>query len=149
MTLLINLAGFSAFSGKDDDFMILAGDTMNKLVACSTDAKRCARQMVTSAFNEILCGNFRIPSLEEMQRSVESFIDYTFDEHQVMSKVVSKHPGWDEERVKGDVLRKKMKYDKEYRNNIKQAASESITEIENLISSLNDTIKSWKIRNLE
>ena len=122
---------------------------MNKLVACSADAKRCAKQIVTGAFNEILCGNFSIPTLEEMQRSVEDFIDYTFDEYQAMSKVIAKHPGWDEERLKGEVLRKKMKYDNEYRNNVKQAASNSVTEIENLINSLNDTIKSWKIKNLE
>ena len=129
--------------------MIKRVDTMNKLVACSSNAKRCAKQIVTGAFNEILCGSFRIPSLEEMQRSIESFIDYTCSEDQVMSKVIAKHPGWNDERVKGEVIREKMKYDKEYRNNIKQAASESITEIENLINSLNDTIKSWKIKNLE
>ena len=39
---------------------------MNKLVASSTDAKRCDKQIVTGAFTEILCGGFRIPSLEEM-----------------------------------------------------------------------------------
>jgi hypothetical protein len=122
---------------------------MNKLVACSTDAKRCAKQIVTDAFDVILCGKFKIPSLDEMQRVVEGFIDYTFDEHQVMSKIVAKHPGWDEERIRSEVYKEKMKYDKEYRYNLKQAASEAITGIENLISSLNDTIKAWKIKNLE
>ena len=121
----------------------------NKLVACSTDAKRCAKQIVTGVFNDILCGRFQIPSFEEMQQSIEGLIDYTFDEHQVMAKVIVKHPGWDNERVKGEVYKKKMKFEKEYRNNIKHAATEAITEIENLTSSLNDTIRAWKIKNLE
>ena len=122
---------------------------MNNLVKCSTDAKRCAKKIVTGAFNEILCGNFRIPSPDEMERSLESFIDYNFDEYKVMSKIKAKHPGWDRERVKSEAYRKKMKFDKEYHNNVKQAASEAITDIENLISSLKDTIKAWKIRKLK
>jgi hypothetical protein len=122
---------------------------MNKLVACSADAKRCAKQIITGAFNEIQCGNFRIPTQKEMEKSLENFIDYNFDEYQVRSKIIAKHPGWDKERVKSEVYKTKMKFDKEYRNNLKHAVSEAITEIENLISSLNDTIKTWKIKNLE
>ena len=67
---------------------------MNKLVTCSTDAKRCAKQIVTGAFNDILCDNFQIPSQEEMERFLESFIDYTFDEYQVGSKIIAKHLGF-------------------------------------------------------
>lgn len=122
---------------------------MKKLVTCSVDAKRCAKQIVAGAFNEILGGNFKIPTQKEMEQSLEGYIDYTFDEYQAMSKTISKHPGWDDERVKAEVYRKKLKYDKEYHNNLKQAASEAITEIENLASSLNHTIKAWKIKNLE
>ena len=122
---------------------------MNKLVACSADAKRCAKQIVTGAFNEILYGNFQIPTQKEMEQSLENFIDDNFDEYQEMSRILAKHPGWDRERVNSEVYKKKMKFDKEYRNNLKQAASEAITEIENLISSFNDTVKAWKIKNLE
>jgi len=124
-------------------------DSLAKLVAYSADAKRCARQIVTGAFNEILCGKFHKPTLKEMEQSLKQNIDYIFDEHQEMTKVIAKHPGWDEERVKGEAYKNKMKYDNEYRNNLKQAASDAITEIENLISSLNATIKYWKIKNLE
>jgi len=52
-------------------------------VTCSLDAKRCAKQIVTGAFNEILCGNLKIPTQKEMEQSIEGFIDYNFDEHQV------------------------------------------------------------------
>jgi len=121
---------------------------MNKLVACSTDAKRCAKQIVTEAFAQILCGNFRIPTQEEMEHSLKGIIDYDIDEYQVRSKIKAKHPGWDRERLKSEVYKTKMKFDKEYQDNLKQAASEAITEIEDLISSLNHTIKAWKIKNL-
>ena len=84
-----------------------------------------------------------------MERSLEGFIDDTFDEYPVRSKIKAKHPGWDKERVKSEVYKTKMKFENEYRNNLKQAASEAITDIENLISSLNETIKAWKITNLE
>jgi pyruvate dehydrogenase complex dehydrogenase (E1) component len=120
-----------------------------KLVKCSTDAKHCAKQIVTAAFNEILNGKFRIPSQEEMEQSLQGVINNAFNEYKVMSTIKAKHPGWDEERVKNEVYRTKLKIDKEYRNNLKQAASEAITDIENLISSLNETIKAWKITNLE
>lgn len=122
---------------------------MNKLVTCSTDAKSCAKQIVTGALNQILSGNFRIPSQEEIERSMKGFIDNAFNEYKEMSTIKANNPGWDEERIKNEVYKRKMKSEKEYLNNLKQVASEAITEIENLISSLNDTIKAWKITNLE
>ena len=122
---------------------------MNKLVAYSENAKRYAKQIVTSSFTKILCGDFQIPTQKEMEHSLENFIDYNFDEYQAVSRIMAKHPGWDEERVKDEVYKNKMKLEKEYRNNLKHAASMAITEIENLISSLNDTVKAWKIKKLE
>ena len=84
-----------------------------------------------------------------MEQSLEGFIDNDFDEYQVRLKIKTKHPGWDTERVKGEVYKTKMKFDNEYQDNLREAASETITEIENLIRSLNHTIKAWKIKNLE
>ena len=84
-----------------------------------------------------------------MERALKDIIDYNFDEYQVRSKIKAKHPGWDRERLKSEVYKTKMKFDKEYQYNLRQAASEAITEIEGLISSLKDTIKAWKIKNLE
>ena len=121
---------------------------MNKLVACSADAKRCAKQIVTEAFTQILCGDFRIPTQTDMERSLKNIIDNNFDEYQVRSRIKAKHPGWDRERLKSEVDKTKMKFDKVYQGNLRQAASEAITEIEGLISSLNDAIKAWKIKNL-
>ena len=67
-----------------------------------------------------------------MEQFLEDFIDNDFYEYRVRSKVKAKHPGWDKERVKSEVYKTKMKFENEYRNNLKQAASEAITEIERL-----------------
>jgi len=121
---------------------------MNKVLVSLTGAKTCAGQIVHEAFNEILCGKFNIPSQKEMERILKDFIDYDFNEYQKKKKIIAKNPSWDDDQVNDEVYRLKLRYDKEYRENLMQAASEAVAEIENLISSLSDTIKAWKIKNL-
>ncbi len=122
---------------------------MIKLVACSADVKICARQIVHEAFSDILCGNFKMPTQKEMEHLLKDYIDYDFDEYQKKKKVIAKHPSWDDEQVNDEVHKVKRRHDKEYRENLMQATSEAIAEIENLLSSLSDAIKAWKIKNLE
>jgi len=121
---------------------------MKKLIACSADVKVCAKQVVLEALNDILCGNFKIPAQKELEHLLKDFIDYDFDEYQKKKKIVAKHPSWDDEQVNDEVYRLKLRYEQEYGENLTQAVSETISEIEGLISSLSDTIKAWKIRNL-
>ncbi|MFC1817191.1 hypothetical protein ACFL0M_14940 [Thermodesulfobacteriota bacterium] len=121
---------------------------MRKLVACSADVKICSKQIVHEAFRDILCGNFIIPSQKELEHILKDHIDYDFDEYQKKRKIIAKHPPWDDEQVNDEVYRLKLRYDKEYRRNLMQAVSEAAAEIESLISSLNDAIKAWKIKNL-
>ena len=113
------------------------------------DVKRCAQQMVKESFDDIICGNFKIPSEKEMEDYLKGFIDYAFDEYQVTKKVIGSHPGWNEEMVAAEVERLKRRYDKEYHTNLISAVNHTVEEIENLIKSLNDTIKKWKIKNLD
>ena len=122
---------------------------MKKLVACSAGAKNFARKIVHEAFNDILCGNFIIPSQKEMEHNLKDFIDYDFDEYQKKKKIIAKHPSLDDEQVNDEVYRLKLRYDREYRENLMKAASETVSEIESLLSSLNGAIKAWKIKNLE
>ena len=61
---------------------------MKKLIACYTNAKACSKQIVQSSFADILSGIFSIPTQKEMEQSLKSFIEYDFDEHQTMSKVI-------------------------------------------------------------
>jgi hypothetical protein len=122
---------------------------MKKLVAYSASAKNCARQIVHEAFDDILSGKFNIPSQKKMEKTLKILIDYDFDEYQKKKKVKAKNPSWDNRQVNDEVYKLKMRHDKEYQDNLRQAASEAITQIENLLSSLNDAIKAWKIKNLE
>ncbi len=115
----------------------------------SLDVKRCAQQMVKESFNDIIRGNFKIPSEKEMEGYLKKFIDYAFDEYQTTKKVIASHPEWNEEMVATEVERLKMRYDKEYHTNLISAANQTIEEIENLIKNLDDTIKKWKIKNLD
>ena len=122
---------------------------MNKLLACSTGAINCAKQIVREAFNDILCGKFNVPSHKEMEDLLKDYIDYDFDEYQQEKKVIAQHPSWDDDHVKDEIHRLKERSDKEYQGNLRQAASETIAEIESLIASLKYAIKTWRIKNLE
>ena len=122
---------------------------MKKLVAYSADVKICAKQIVREAFRDILCGNFTIPSQKELEHILKDHIDYDFDEYQRKKQLEVKHPSWGNEQVDDEVYRLKLRYDKEYRGNLMQAAAEATTEIENLLSRLSADIKAWKIKNLK
>lgn len=121
---------------------------MKQLIAYSADIKHCAKQVVHEALDEILKGNFSVPTFDEIEAFLRDVVVHSFDDYRERKKVASKHPSWDDDQVRDEVLRLKVRYDKEYHGNLRQAASETIVEIENLISSLNDAIKAWKIKNL-
>jgi hypothetical protein len=79
-----------------------------------------------------------------MEHILKDFIDNDFNEYQKKKKIAAKHPTWDDQQVNDEVYRLKLRYDKEYRENLMKAVSEAIAEIENLLSSLSDTIKENK-----
>ena len=122
---------------------------MKKLVAYSVDAKRCAQQIVHEAFDEILCGNFNVPSINQMEDFLKDIIDYSYDEYEETKKLSARYPSWTEDQINEALYSHKMRYDREHHENVRQAAFEAINEIENLLASLNDAIKSWKIKHLE
>lgn len=121
---------------------------MKRLIACYTDAKTCAKQIVQSNFDEILGGTFRIPTHEDMEKSLKEFMESDFDEYQTRSKIVAMHPGWSVSRIKNEIERKRMRHENESLANLRQAAAKAVSEIEQLVASLNDTVKAWKIKNL-
>lgn len=122
---------------------------MKKQVTYSADAKRCAKKIVIEKFDDIICGNFAIPSQKEMEQLIAEFIDYSFEEYQVRSKVIVKHPQLTEKQVNDKVSMLKKRYNNEYLENRRQAASAAIAEIKHLLGSLKDAIKTWRIKNLE
>ena len=114
----------------------------------STDTKLAARQIVRESLDQILAGQFDIPSLEEMVLILEKNFDHPFDEYKVTQRIRRSHMGWSDFQVHDELERKKRHYENELRVNLKVAAMNTIEEIENLIKSLKHTITEWKVYNL-
>jgi len=114
----------------------------------SSNVKKCAQQIVKEFFNEILIGEFRVPSQMEMESYLLENIDYAFDEYQAIKKIQRSHPQWSEERITDELEKQKLRYEKDFRSNMSIAAQNAVNEVENLVRSLKYTIKAWKIKNL-
>ena len=124
---------------------------MNKvynIAMYSSDSKICAQQIMRESFESVLCGTFRIPSLEEMIAILQKNFQHDFDEYKAIQLIMRSHPEWDKEKVDSEVEREKEKYENELQVNLQVAALNTIDEIEKLITSLNNSIREWKIINL-
>jgi len=114
----------------------------------SSDVKKCAQQIVKEFFNEILIGEFRVPSQMEMESYLLESIDYAFDEYQTIKRIQRSHTQWGEERITEELEKQKRRYEKDFRSNMSIAAQNAVNEVENLVRSLKYTIKAWKLKNL-
>jgi hypothetical protein len=114
----------------------------------SSDIKQCARQIVKESLNRILAGTYEVPSLEEMKSFLEENFDHSFDEYMITQKIKRSHPAWSREQVSEELERQKRHYENELRVNLRIAALNTIEEIENLIISLNNAIRAWKVMHL-
>jgi hypothetical protein len=111
----------------------------------SSDIKQCARQIVKESLNQILAGTYQIPSLEEMKHFLEENFDHSFDDYLTTQKIRRSHPTWSNDLVIDELERQKRHYENELRVNLRIAALNTIEEIENLIISLNNAIREWKV----
>ena len=114
----------------------------------SSDIKQCARQIVKESLNKILAGTYQIPSLEEMKHFLEENFDHAFDDYLITQKIRRSHPTWSDDLVVGELERQKRHYENELRVNLRIAALNTIEEMENLIISLNNAIREWKVLHL-
>jgi hypothetical protein len=80
---------------------------------------------------------------------LKGFTDDAFGEYQVTKKVIGSHPGWHGDMVSSAVESLKIRYDKKYHTNLMTAVNQTVEEVENFIRSLDETIKRWKIKNLD
>jgi hypothetical protein len=94
-------------------------------------------------------GTYAIPSLDRMEFLIKENLEIPFDEYQVTKRIQRAHPQWSDNQVLEELERYKRRHEKEFRTTLKLAAKETIEEVENLIKSLNKTIKAWKISHLE
>ncbi len=115
----------------------------------SPDVKKCAQQIVKESFADILIGEFQVPSQAQMESYLLENIDYGFDEYQVKKKIQRSHLQWSREQIAAELEIQKRRYEGEFRNNLKVAVQNAVNEVENLVGSLKDAIKTWKIKNLE
>jgi len=111
----------------------------------SSDIKKCARQIVKEHLNQILAGTYQVPSLEEMQHFLQDNFDHSFDDYLITQKIKRSHPTWNNDLVKDELEKQKRHYENELRVNLKIAGLNTIEEIENLIISLNNAIREWKV----
>lgn len=120
----------------------------NGLIKYYTEAKLYAKQIIKVSFDEVLYGTFKIPSQEEVEQALKNVVDYRFNEYRVRLRIKAKNLGWNKDRIDAEVDKIKFNHDNECLSNLRQAAAQGVTEIENLITDLQDTIKTWKIKNL-
>lgn len=114
----------------------------------SSDIRLCARQIVKESMNQILANIYQIPTLEEMIRFLERNFDHSFDEYIMAQKIKRSRPDWSKEQIAEELDKQKRQYENELRVNLRIAALNTIEEIENLIISLNNAIREWKIMHL-
>ena len=74
--------------------------------------------------------------------------DYSFDEFMTRRKIIKSHLDWSEDQVESEIEMQKRRFENELGVNLRVAALNTIEEIEKLITSLNNAIKKWKIKNL-
>ena len=111
----------------------------------SSDIKQCARQIVKKSLGQILADTYQIPSLEEMKYFLEENFDHSFDDYLIKQKIRRSHPTWNNDKVMDELEKQKRRYENELRVNLRIAALNTIEEIENLIISLNNAIREWKV----
>ena len=113
-----------------------------------TDAKKCARQMVKESLAKILAGTYQTPSLEQMISTLKHNFDHSFDEFKARRKIMKSHLDWNEDQIETEIETQKRRFENEVGVNLRVGALNAINEIEKLITSLNNTVKKWKIENL-
>ena len=122
---------------------------MNKLIAYSAHAKRQAKQIVSEKFDDVLCGKFNVPTEDQMEHFLKDVIEYRFDEYKELKRASVKQPTLSKSQLRDEIQKRKMRYESEYQSHLQQASLRAISEIENLLSSLSDAIRTWKIKNLQ
>jgi len=113
-----------------------------------SDPKSCARQIVKESIDRILAGRFDVPTLEEMESILNRNFENLFDEHHAIQSIEASHPEWDKLMISEELDRQRRFYERKLRERLRAVSVETISEIENLIASLNEMIRNWKVLNL-
>ena len=71
-----------------------------------------------------------------------------FDEHHAIQSIDALHPSWDKSMISDELDRQRRFHERKLRERLRAVSVETINEIENLIASLNEMIRNWKVLNL-
>jgi len=113
-----------------------------------SEPKACARQIVKNSIDRILAGKFDVPALEEMESILSRNFENLFDEHHAIQSIQASHPAWDKLMILDELDRQRRFYERKLRERLRAVSVDTINEIENLIASLNEMIRNWKVLNL-
>jgi len=113
-----------------------------------SDPKACARQIVKESIDRILAGKFYVPTLEVMESILSRNFENTYDEHHAIQSIEASHPSWDKSMISDELDRQRRFHERKLRERLRAVSVETISEIENLIASLNEMIRNWKVLNL-
>ena len=113
-----------------------------------SEPKACARQVVKNSIDRILAGKFDVATLEEMESILSRNFENLFDEHHAIQSIQASHPAWDKLMILEELDKQRRFYERKLRERLRAVSVDTINEIENLIASLNEMIRSWKVLNL-
>ena len=113
-----------------------------------SDPKACAQQIIKESINRILAGKFDVPTLEEMESILKRNFENLFDEYHAIQGIEALNPSWDKLMISDELDRQRRYHERKIRERIRAVSVETINEIENLIASLNEMIRNWKVFNL-
>ncbi len=100
-------------------------------------AKECAREIIDLRFNDILTGNFDIPSPEELQEKVSGKVPYEFDSSDFINNGPVDLTGLD-----GDMLSDALKTIESIYQKFHQAQTKIVAKATNKVCShLSDNLK--------
>lgn len=113
-----------------------------------SDPKACARQIVKESIGRILAGKFDVPTLEGMESILSRNFENRFDGHHAIQSIQGSHPSWDKSMISDELDRQRRFHERKLRERLRAVSLETINEIENLIASLNEMLRNWKVLNL-
>ncbi|MBC2713996.1 MAG: hypothetical protein HF978_01695 [Desulfobacteraceae bacterium] len=107
-------------------------------------AKECAREIIDLKFNDILTGNFEIPSTEELQEKVSGKVPYEFNTSDFMDKGPIDLSGLDDDLLDEALSKTESIYKKFHHAQTKQVARAAKKACNSLIENVKKEISQIK-----
>ncbi len=107
-------------------------------------AKECAREIIDLKFNDILSGNFEIPTTNELQEKISKKVPYKFDPTNFKDKGPIDLSGLDDNSLKKALSKTESIYKKLYHAQTRQVARAAKKACNSLIENMKKEISQIK-----